>query len=63
MTSLEDARCPVCGGQVTTGYGFAGGGGIGAYTVCLDCERIIAKKVDVPGESFVYSPPDDGETQ
>lgn len=64
--SPEDARCPVCGsGDLAFGYGFAGGGGIGDYTMCLDCCRIIAKHVREPGESVILPPPgpDDGETE
>lgn len=49
MTLAEDARCPVCGGELTFGYGFAGGG-LGAYTFCLDCDRIITKERTDPGE-------------
>jgi hypothetical protein len=64
LTSREGAECPVCGGKLSFGYGFAGGGGIGDYAFCLDCDRIIAKKVDVPGESFVWAPGDDpGESE
>jgi len=60
--SEDDGRCPVCGGEMSSGYGFAGGGGIGGYTFCLDCDLMVTKQVDVPGESFVYSP-SDGEDQ
>lgn len=59
-------HCSVCGSaELTFGYGFAGGGGIGHYVMCLGCERIIAKQVDVPGESLILPPPgpDDEETE
>jgi hypothetical protein len=52
----DDGRCPVCGGEMSFGYGLAGGGGIGAYTFCLDCDLVVTKQVDVPGESFVWAP-------
>lgn len=64
--SLEGECCSVCGSaELTFGYGFAGGGGIGSYVICLGCDRIIAKHVEVPGESFILPPagPDDGETE
>lgn len=64
--SPEDALCPICGGaDLAFGFGLAGGGGIGDYTMCLDCDLIIAKHVRVPGESFLFAPPapDDGETE
>lgn len=55
--NLEGERCSVCGcAELTFGYGFAGGGGIGGYVICLGCDRIIAKQVDVPGESFILPP-------
>lgn len=55
--SLEGERCSVCGStELTFGYGFAGGGGIGSYVICLGCDRIIAKQVDVPGESLILPP-------
>ena len=57
VTSAEDARCPVCGGKLTFGYGFAGGGGIGSYSMCLECDRVLAKDVDVRGESLILPPP------
>lgn len=38
----DDGRCPVCGGETTFGYGFAGGG-LGPYTFCLDCDALIDK--------------------
>lgn len=61
----DEARCGVCGGELTFGYGFAGGGGIGPYAICLDCDRIVVKHVEVPGESFILPPPgvDDGEVE
>jgi len=66
VAGTEEPRCSVCGSrEVTYGYGFAGGGGIGAYMICLGCDRVIAKHVEVPGESLILSPPgvDDGETE
>ena len=36
--------CPKCGGQLTFGYGLAGGG-IGSYWMCLDCD-FFEKKQD-----------------
>lgn len=66
MTCAKDARCPFCGGdRLTFGYGFAGGGGIGSYSMCLECDRILAKDVDVRGESLILPPPgpDDGELE
>jgi hypothetical protein len=42
--------CPICGGELSFGYGFAGGGGIGGYQFCLDCGAMISKHVEVPGE-------------
>lgn len=29
--------CPKCGGQITFGFGLAGGG-YGVYWLCLDCD-------------------------
>ena len=63
----EDSRCPNCGGEMTFGYGFAGGG-LGPYTICLDCGGIITKHRTDPGECFhgVMLPPpgpDDGEVE
>lgn len=29
--------CPQCGGELTFGFGLAGGG-CGAYVLCLDCD-------------------------
>lgn len=51
MTDAADARCLQCGSEnLSFGYGFAGGGGIGAYGFCLDCDFQIHKHVDVPGK-------------
>lgn len=30
--------CPECGGEVTFGFGMAGGGEQGGYEMCLDCD-------------------------
>ena len=55
----DDQSCPICGGALATGYGFAGGGGIGPYRFCLACDELIDKRVDVPGECFhAHSEPD-----
>lgn len=51
MTRKEDAPCPVCGGELTFGFGFAGGG-FGHYSLCLDCNRIITKHRTDSGECF-----------
>lgn len=32
---MNDEKCPKCGGELYHGYGLAGGG-IGAYTTCLN---------------------------
>jgi hypothetical protein len=51
MSDPEDRRCPNCGSeQLSFGYGFAAGGGIGAYRFCLDCDLTVDKHVDVPGQ-------------
>ena len=45
-------KCPICGGtDLSFGYGFAGGG-LGAYTFCLDCDEILSKDRDDPGDCF-----------
>jgi hypothetical protein len=45
MTDAEE-RCPICGGNTTFGYGFAGGG-LGGYTICLaDCGIISKHRTD-----------------
>ena len=47
----DDEKCPICGGPVTFGYGFAGGG-LGGYTMCLaDCGIITKHRTD-EGECF-----------
>lgn len=51
MSDEKEFRCPSCGSE-SFGYGFAGGGGIGAYRFCLDCDCQIDKHVDVPGQCF-----------
>lgn len=46
MSKSECQPCPECGGEVTFGYGLAGGGGGGTgedqgpagYRMCLDCD-------------------------
>lgn len=64
----DDARCPFCGSErLTFGYGFAGGG-LGSWTACLDCSRIIAKERSDEAGCFrppILPPPgpDDGETE
>lgn len=35
-------RCPHCGGELETGFGFAGGG-FGPYQYCAACESVTAK--------------------
>jgi len=57
---LED-RCPACGGEVTFGYGFAGGR-LGGYTICLDCGQIVTKERTDPGECFEYPGPEQETT-
>ena len=32
-------KCPECGAQMWSGYGLAGGGGIGTYFVCPECDH------------------------
>lgn len=59
LTSEESAACPVCGGELTFCYGFAGGG-LGPYTMCLDCDRIITKERKDPGECFHFPGDDEG---
>ncbi len=54
----DGAECPVCGGEVTFGYGLAGGG-LGGYTFCLDCGRIITKERTDPGECLHDLEPED----
>ena len=59
MTSEAEARCPICGGaNLTFGYGFAGGG-LGPYTICLDCDCIVAKHRTEQGTVFNWAPGDD----
>lgn len=58
MTSKQDDRCPVCGGELTFGYGFAGRG-LGGYTICLDCDRIITKERTDPGQCLDGVEPED----
>ena len=58
MTGADVARCPKCGSEdLACGYGFAGGGGLGAWTACLDCDH-IEKRVDVPGQGLHEVEPD-----
>lgn len=52
---IEDpskCKCPDCGGGLTVGYGFACGGGIERYVLCLGCGKVLDKKVVEPGECF-----------
>lgn len=51
-----EAKCPQCGGPTVLGYGFAGGGGIGAWVACLDCD-FISKEVSEPGQCLHDLPP------
>lgn len=56
MSEPEPERCPQCGGDsLSFGYGFAGGGGIGEYTFCLDCDCLTTKHVTEPG-SCLHEP-------
>ncbi len=59
MSDEDDGACPACGGELEHGYGFAGGGGIGVYWFCLDCDLMVSKHVDEPGESLVIGPEPD----
>lgn len=43
-------HCPTCGGDITYGWGLAGGG-LGPYVVCVACGDILAKTGE-PGETF-----------
>jgi hypothetical protein len=38
----SEELCPLCGGETSFGYGFAGGG-LGGYTFCLDCDTLLTK--------------------
>lgn len=59
MSAPDDARCPKCGSEsLGFGYGFAGAGGIGAYSFCLECDFQIDKHVDVPGKCLHEADPD-----
>lgn len=51
MTNTADAPCPVCGEQLVHCYGFAGGG-LGPYSICTGCDRIISKHRTDPGDCF-----------
>ena len=42
-------ECPHDPKQHEVGYGFAGGGGLGGYTWCPLCERVIDKFLDLEG--------------
>lgn len=51
MSDPTEARCPKCGSEnLSFCYGFAGGGGIGPSTFCLDCDFQISKHVTEPGQ-------------
>ena len=42
----ENPPCPKCGGtDLHYGYGFAAGG-LGSYTICLDCDETIERALD-----------------
>jgi hypothetical protein len=41
----SDGKCQYCGGETDVGYGLAGGG-IGVYTYCTSCNRILDKTQD-----------------
>lgn len=52
-----DERCPKCGGEMTFGYGLAGGG-IGGYVMCLEDSCDYFKKEQ---DKDAQAPEDDGE--
>lgn len=47
----EDRQANVCGlcgsDDLASGYGLAGGGGIGSYNFCRGCQRVLDKSGDV----------------
>jgi len=45
----ERTECPECGGEITPGYGLAGGG-MGPYQLCLDCGWIEKEQEPVKEE-------------
>lgn len=51
MTSPTEPRCPVCSGELAHCYGFAGGG-LGPYSICTGCDRIITKLRTDSGDCF-----------
>ena len=46
-----DQPCPICGGKVALGFGFAGGG-LGCYTYCDNCQKVVSKSVEPEDGGF-----------
>lgn len=46
ITDGPAEKCPTCGAKTICGYGLAGGG-MGAYTVCSECDW-MGKEQDEP---------------
>lgn len=45
--SKQQNVCGLCGSaNLTSGYGLAGGGGIGFYNFCNGCHRVLDKSED-----------------
>jgi len=52
--------CPECGGEVTFGYGLAGGGDPGGYEMCLECDWFLKPEGGEPS-CFPFQSKEEGE--